>query len=634
MTLEAASTTRLFIDTRDTRYHIVRVAAIQLGWSCEDGDREDVPSVFHGLPCRSSEIQINSGEVGENEKREKGDSEKNTHRLGLRKQSASPKKKAECVVPQIVWQDKSITRDTLSRLTYYQRINHFLGMNCIARKALLFKRLMAILRKKVRPALSANNSSSSIAASASDLFVYQRLCRCLETFYPESFSTISDYAALEQFYRQRAGVVPSSPDKKSSSSLGFFIIKPNTSCEGKGIRVTPYPLDALTEEEKLRKVESVVQVYVDRPLLLEGKKFDLRIYVLLTSVCPPPKTRVSLRTAAFRARENSSVNTSSLLSLEPGAADKQEKKVDPLSGIHLFVHESGLVRVCALPYESPTEQNCNQSGIHLTNYAVNKRLDDFTVATVAQDKNARDEVDTKHSEPLYTSGNKRDLQYMEEVINSIPSCELSEEAMDHLMLTYGGKTRWECVRQAIDECITLTILSGVDVLRREYHGAVDRSRQSRDGGAIACFELLGFDVMLRSRTLQPVLMEVNHSPSLFCDTEFDFHLKQTVLKDCLQIVGCKTPPLSECLPKTRYEKAVQKISALQQKCSTNRRTEKTKNECSLLNAEDEDNNGAACLPEVTQGTGWRSLLPTHKNGLWSAEQQATQELMLKLSTSL
>jgi len=58
-------------------------------------------------------------------------------------------------------------------------------------------------------------------------------------------------------------------------------VKPTNSSQGKGIFLTKNIDDLLTS-----KVAMVVQVYEERPLLIENRKFDLRLYVLVTSIDP------------------------------------------------------------------------------------------------------------------------------------------------------------------------------------------------------------------------------------------------------------------------------------------------------------------------------------------------------------
>lgn len=71
----------------------------------------------------------------------------------------------------------------------------------------------------------------------------------------------------------------------------------------------------------------LVQAYLPRPLLMDGRKFDLRIYVLVTSSYPT---------------------------------------------LRLYVYQQGLVRFATEDYQSPDESNIAQRRMFLTNYAVNK----------------------------------------------------------------------------------------------------------------------------------------------------------------------------------------------------------------------------------------------------------------------
>jgi tubulin polyglutamylase TTLL6/13 len=75
----------------------------------------------------------------------------------------------------------------------------------------------------------------------------------------------------------------------------------------------------------------VVQRYINKPLLIDGLKFDLRIYVLLFGI-------------------------------------------DPL---RIFLYNEGLTRLATEKYEGVSKSNIEEVCMHLTNYALNKYSDNF-----------------------------------------------------------------------------------------------------------------------------------------------------------------------------------------------------------------------------------------------------------------
>lgn len=107
-----------------------------------------------------------------------------------------------------------------------------------------------------------------------------------------------------------------------------YIVKPASGLQGHGIGLFTNPMEAAAVQEGKK---AVVQQYLGRPMLIDGFKFDLRLYVLVSSV-------------------------------------------EPLK-VHLF--NDGLARLCTKKYTVPDASNLKRRQAHLTNYAVNKSSKDF-----------------------------------------------------------------------------------------------------------------------------------------------------------------------------------------------------------------------------------------------------------------
>ncbi|KAF0694747.1 Aste57867_14423 [Aphanomyces stellatus] len=188
----------------------------------------------------------------------------------------------------IWWSDRGELLKDARRLNAFQKVNHFPSMEDICRKDFLANNLNAM--RKLLP----------------DDF----------DFFPRSFLMPSERMDLQQYMAQ---------DKKGAT----YIVKPRTLCQGKGIRLVQ-AFQTLSPTEPC-----VVQKYIHNPLLIDGFKFDLRIYVFVYSV-------------------------------------------DPL---RVYIFRNGLARFCTTPFAPPTRANLHQTRMHLTNYAINKKSKSFVKST-------------------------------------------------------------------------------------------------------------------------------------------------------------------------------------------------------------------------------------------------------------
>ncbi|CAH8550204.1 unnamed protein product [Heterobilharzia americana] len=129
--------------------------------------------------------------------------------------------------------------------------------------------------------------------------------------FPKSWCLPSDWNDIQNYARKH----------KSRT----YILKPDNGCQGRGIYITRNAKD-------IRPMENMIcQVYISKPFLIDGYKFDMRIYVLLTS-CDP---------------------------------------------LRLFVFKDGLVRFTTCSYAEPNHRNVHDMYMHLTNYAVQKHSESY-----------------------------------------------------------------------------------------------------------------------------------------------------------------------------------------------------------------------------------------------------------------
>ncbi|CAM9736852.1 unnamed protein product [Ascophyllum nodosum] len=358
-----------------------------------------------------------------------------------------------------------------------------------------------------------------------------------------------------------------------------WIVKPASSACGRGIFITKNFSDMPDKAWTGSEGKWIAQRYVEDPLLLDGLKFDLRLYVAVTSFRP----------------------------------------------LRIYIHEEGLCRLATEPYSSKTSSFGNRF-VHLTNYSVNRRSSRYEPGSIGVDgdgggiscKDAFFETSTTTASKGNTAvGNRLSIppRAGTSASNTTPSADAMNSAESKAARGFGSvRQRAPCegahvigvesddhchregdvagvgdrrcfdgrelqgeAAQSSEKCVRGTTsmpsrsvskgatgskwslatlwkrLSGMGVdvpaLRAEIHDVVIKTLVAIEvqvSSAVtllgiprgACFEMFGFDVLV-DRNLKPHLLEVNFAPSLNTDSSLDLSVKSRVVADLLTLVGIR-----------------------------------------------------------------------------------------------
>lgn len=376
----------------------------------------------------------------------------------------------------VLWADTaSGLTDYFKSIAPWQTINHFPGMTQIARKSRLAINLEVMRRKFPKDF----------------------------AFSPKTYVLPQEAAALRRDHFNN-------PKNKSSQ---YFIMKPSGGSQGKGIYLTR------TWDKIDLSANYVAQRYIRRPLLIDKKKFDLRLYVLVTS-CKP---------------------------------------------LRIYLFRDGLVRLCTQDFVQPNAQNTTQRCMHLTNYSINKHSKNF------------ENVDRE--EELGSEGSKRSLKWflgwlerergrqnvenLWEKISSICAKTILSvlptlvreynntfgfKNEPNLWGIYTGSGEIEGKNDFSEDgsCHRddLSVISEDGYFTSESYSSqgetdkIGNSTENRFKSESRCFQILGFDILI-DQTLRPYLIEVNHLPSFATDHDIDKRIKSALIEQALSIVNAK-----------------------------------------------------------------------------------------------
>ncbi|CAI2378871.1 unnamed protein product [Moneuplotes crassus] len=184
----------------------------------------------------------------------------------------------------------SIKDDILKRLRSYQKINHFPKSFNLGRKDAMWRNYLTVAEKYPED----------------------------YNFCPKTYIFPEDEEEFEDDRRD--------PDYDPEMDLKLWIFKPSASSCGKGIKIVGRD-DPIGKHKK----GFVISEYIANPHLIEGRKYDLRVYVLVVSY-------------------------------------------DPLI---IYLYDDGLARFATGKYTLDEDQFENKY-VHLTNYSVQKNAEEYT----------------------------------------------------------------------------------------------------------------------------------------------------------------------------------------------------------------------------------------------------------------
>ena len=273
--------------------------------------------------------------------------------------------------------------------------------------------------------------------------------------------------------------------KKNRKAL--WIVKPVNLSRGRGIHL----LKGESEFRNLYKKSTQLNIpqylisrYIDKPHLLNNKKYDLRLYVLVASFTP----------------------------------------------LRIYLYNNGLVRFATEDYK---RGDLNNVFIHLTNYSINKNNLKYKSNNNLKNQQCeyfpREETEGTEAE----GGLEGEMYNMEEGEENEDDNIIDDDSNKWSLIEYrnyfkklGKNDVMEKIWEQIEAIVTKTIIS----VSKEYYKNIYPSKINNS------FELYGFDILI-DHNFRAWLIEVNVNPSLHCTSPLDLSIKTDLISDIFNVVG-------------------------------------------------------------------------------------------------
>ena len=292
---------------------------------------------------------------------------------------------------------------------------------------------------------------------------YKRLFPNLYTFIPTTYIIPTDIKDFEIDF------------KKYRKAL--WIVKPVNLSRGRGVHILKGEAEFkyLYKRAKTMTVppQILISRYIDKPHLINKKKYDLRIYVLILSFSP----------------------------------------------LRIYLYNNGLTRFATEDYKRSDFDNVF---IHLTNYSINKNNLKYKPN---QDLTSL-EYHKNNNKNLLGEENEENEEYDEEFEFEEDYSKWSLVELRHFFKKMGKEKLMDKIWKQVEDIVIKTILSVAD----DYYKEISLNKIN------SLFELYGFDIMIDEK-FKAWLIEVNVNPSLHCTSPLDLNLKTDLITDILNVVG-------------------------------------------------------------------------------------------------
>ena len=396
----------------------------------------------------------------------------------------------------VVWSEDPVRKPRLLALPHGCRTNRFFAMVRVCRKVCLAILLDACMR-----------------------------------LHPERFATLAPATwwvgraavgweeQLEAHKQHDAAAAASSSGggggKLGGGAFGAYIVKPDNGCQGAGIELVRGHAELKALLARADGPErAVVQTYLPNPLLVDGLKFDLRLYVILTCGSPLQaflSTRGVARFASHKWKPLDESNqgdmmmhlsNSSINQVNTGVTNKWElprlwaklaSDGADVDALWVSIHELVALTLAAM---QPTVAHAYSNAFAVGGFAP-RRSKAAAAAPAARRPGG-------------------------EVLAAAPAGETEKENGNRtsggggggggtIVDVSGASSKREAPPPPPPQAQAPSTSAGIP--REHTSGGIPDVSAEAGAQARRCFQILGFDVMLDA-DLKPVLLEVNHSPSM------------------------------------------------------------------------------------------------------------------------